>query len=127
MDGSHSRTLPVPVRAREPAASAFTSTSALGAAFVALWSSGYIAGKGALEHAGAFNLLLARFGLATIAFALLATMARLGWPNRREVLHSAVVGVLSLALQFGAVYLGVQWGAEVGVAALVIGAMPLVT
>src|SRR5262249_59942055 len=115
MDGSHSTTLPRPLAVRAAQAPVLTSTSALGAAFVALWSSGYIAGKVALEHAGAFNLLLARFGLATIAFALLATMARLGWPNRREVLHSAVVGVLSLALQFGAVYLGVQWGAEGGV------------
>lgn len=126
MDGSHSKALPAIAAARrEPAA--ISSTSALGAAFVVLWSSGYIAGKVALIHAGAFNLLLARFGAATIAFGLLAAAARVGLPNRRALLHSAVVGVLSLALQFGAVYLGVQWGAEVGVAALVIGAMPLVT
>ena len=45
----------------------------------------------------------------------------------RASLHSAVVGVLSLGLQFGGIYLGVQWGAEIGVAALVVGAMPLVT
>lgn len=37
----------------------------------------------------------------------------------------AMVGVLSLALQFGGVYLGLAWGATAGVAALVIGAMPL--
>lgn len=127
MDGSHSSTLPALAPAKAPAAPLYASTSALGAGFVVLWSSGYVAGKIALAHAGAFNLLLARFALATIAFALLAAMARVGLPNRRAVLHSAVVGVLSLALQFGAVYLGVQWGAEVGVAALVIGAMPLVT
>ena len=126
MDGSHSRTLPALV-ANAPPTPGLTTTSALGAAFVVLWSSGYIAGKIALEHAGAFNLLLARFGFATIAFAVLAAAARVGLPKRRDILHSAIVGVLSLALQFGAVYLGVQWGAEVGVAALVIGAMPLVT
>jgi len=34
---------------------------------------------------------------------------------------------LSLALSFGGVYLGVEWGAEIGVAALVVGAMPLLT
>lgn len=127
MDGSHSRTLPALAPAKARAAPLFASTSALGAGFVILWSSGYVAGKIALAHAGAFNLLLARFAIATIAFALLAAIARVALPNRRAVLHSAVVGVLSLALQFGAVYLGVQWGAEVGVAALVIGAMPLVT
>jgi drug/metabolite transporter (DMT)-like permease len=58
---------------------------------------------------------------------LLMAFARPAWPGWRAGLHSAVVGLLSLALQFGAVYVGVAWGAEVGVAALVIGAMPLLT
>src|SRR5215471_7358484 len=125
MDGSHSKTLPALPLARSAART--DSIAALGSAFVVLWSTGYIAGKIALLHAGAFTLLLARFGAATLAFVLLAALAGAPLPDRRAVLHSVVVGVLSLALQFGAVYLGVQWGAEVGVAALVIGAMPLVT
>jgi drug/metabolite transporter (DMT)-like permease len=111
--------------ARAPVA--VSSSAALGAAFVALWSTGYIAGKIALVHAGAFNLLVARFAGATIAFALLAAIGRVGLPSWRVAVHSAVVGLFSLALQFGAIYLGVQWGAEIGVAALVVGAMPLVT
>jgi drug/metabolite transporter (DMT)-like permease len=127
MDGSHSRTLPAIAAPAPPVASGIFSTSLLGAAFVVLWSSGYIAGKIALEHAGAFNLLVARFTLATLAFALLAIIGRVAMPGWRDAAHSAVVGVLSLALQFGAVYLGVQWGAEIGVAALVIGSMPLAT
>jgi len=98
-----------------------------GGAFVVLWSTGYIAGQIALGHAGAFTLLVARFAGATLAFALLAAAARCAWPGWRALLPSGLVGVLSLAVQFGGVYLGVQWGAEVGVAALVIGAMPLVT
>jgi len=127
MDGSHSKPLPAAVSMTRRAPSGISSTSALGAAFVMLWSTGYIAGKIALTHAGAFNLLVVRFAGATLAFALLAALARVGLPHWRAVMHSAVVGLMSLALQFGAVYLGVQWGAEVGVAALVIGAMPLVT
>jgi len=104
-----------------------TATLLAGALFVLLWSTGYIAGKIGLAHAGAFTLLVARFTGATIAFALLALAGRADWPDARGAAHSAVVGILSLALQFGGVYLGVQWGAEIGVAALVIGAMPLLT
>lgn len=111
-----------------PASSqAALSTAKLGTLFVLTWSSGYIAGKLALAHAGAFTMLTARFAGAAAIFAILALVARSKWPSWRVTLHSAVVGVLSLALQFGGAYVGVQQGAEVGVAALVIGAMPLVT
>lgn len=127
MDGSHSHSLPIAAPMTRRASFGISSTSALGATFVMLWSTGYIAGKIALAHAGAFNLLVLRFAGATLAFALLAALARVGLPKWRDVVHSAVVGLLSLALQFGAIYLGVQWGAEIGVAALVVGAMPLVT
>ena len=127
MDGSHSNTLPVAAPMTRGASFGISSTSALGAAFVTLWSTGYVAGKIALAHAAAFNLLILRFAGATLAFALLAALARVGLPKWRDVVHSGVVGLLSLALQFGAIYLGVQWGAEIGVAALVVGAMPLLT
>jgi drug/metabolite transporter (DMT)-like permease len=101
--------------------------AASGLLFVLVWSSGYIAGKIALLHGAAFTLLVLRFSGAAVIFAALAVLARAQWPGWRTGIHSAVVGLLSLALQFGGVYVGVQMGAEVGVAALVIGAMPLVT
>src|SRR4051812_16019918 len=85
-------------------------TAVLGAVFVAIWSSGYIAGKIALEHSGAFSLLEVRFAGAALGFALLTAIARPAWPGWLPVLHSAAVGLLSLALQFGAIYVGVQRG-----------------
>jgi len=125
MAGSTSLAAPLALMRRETHAA--NSTAPTGAAFVLLWSTGYIAGKFALAHAAAFNLLTVRFVGATLAFALLAVLARASWPGWRAAAHSAVVGVLSLALSFGGVYLGVEWGAEIGVAALVVGAMPLLT
>ncbi len=125
MAGSTSLAAPLALMPREtqrPNSAVLAST-----AFVLLWSTGYIAGKFALAHAAAFNLLTVRFAGATLAFALLAVIARASWPGWRAAAHSAVVGVLSLALSFGGVYLGVEWGAEIGVAALVVGAMPLLT
>jgi len=125
MAGSTSLAAPLALMRRE--SHAYNSTALTSAAFVLLWSTGYIAGKFALAHAAAFNLLTVRFVGATLAFALLAVVVRASWPGWRAAAHSAVVGVLSLALSFGGVYLGVEWGAEIGVAALVVGAMPLLT
>ena len=125
MNGSTSLVAPMALMRRERNAS--DSVAFASAAFVIVWSTGYFAGKFALAHAAAFNLLTVRFVGATVAFALLALFARASWPGWRAAAHSAVVGVLSLALSFGGVYLGVQWGAEIGVAALVVGAMPLLT
>lgn len=98
----------------------------LGWSFVLVWCTGYIAGKLMLGHAAALTALVWRFGLAALVFGALALAAGVLRTRRVDALHSAVSGVLMLALQFGGVYLGMQLGASAGVAALVIGAMPLV-
>lgn len=113
-----------PFEVRSPRVSA---QAALGLLFVLIWSSGYVAGKIALTHGAAFTLLVLRFAGAALIFALLAIAARAAWPSLRQTAHSVVVGLLSLALQFGGIYFGVQLGAEVGVAALLVGSMPLLT
>ncbi|MFT3754595.1 MAG: EamA family transporter [Pseudoxanthomonas sp.] len=93
--------------------------------FVLVWCTGYIAGKFMVQHAAALTSLVWRFGLAGLLFALLAAWGRAKWPSLRECVHSAVTGVLMLAMQFAGVYLALGWGASAGVTALVIGAMPL--
>ena len=103
----------------------FTADAMLPAAFIVVWSSGYLASKVAIAHAGPITVLVLRFGIAALAFAALAMVARAEWPSLRTLAHSAVVGLLSLALQFGALYTGMAHGASAGVAALVIGAMPI--
>lgn len=99
----------------------------LGAAFVLLWSSGYPAARIALDHSGPFTLLLLRFGGAGLIFAALAGLSRVAWPRGRAALHSALVGSLQLGLQFGALYWAASQGVNVGLIALVIGTMPIVT
>ncbi len=102
-------------------------TRAMAVAFVLLWCSGYPAAKLAVQHGGPFTLLLWRFLLAAIVFAATAAFARAGWPGWRALGHSAVVGLLSLALSFGGVYEGMRLGVSAGISALFIGAMPLAT
>ncbi len=96
-------------------------------AFVVLWSSGYPAGKIGVQYAGPFTLLVLRFAGAAVIFALLAAAARAPLPSARAAWHSAVVGLLSLALQFAGIYGGLRLGASAGVAGLFIGIMPLAT
>ena len=99
----------------------------LGAAFVLLWSTGYPAARIALDHAAPFTVLVARFGCAGLIYAALALLSGAAWPRGRAAVHSAVVGLLQLALQFGALYLAASRGVNVGLIALVIGTMPIVT
>lgn len=98
----------------------------LGAALLLLWSTGYPAARIALDHASPFTLLTLRFGIAGLIYAALALRAGV-WPRGPALLHSAVVGALSLAVQFGALYLAAALGVNVGICALVIGTMPIVT
>jgi drug/metabolite transporter (DMT)-like permease len=99
----------------------------LGGAFVVLWCTGYPAARIALDHAAPFALLVVRFGCAAIIYAALALIARVAWPRGRAALHSIAIGTLQLALQFGGVYYAAGRGVNVGLIALVIGAMPIVT
>lgn len=121
---------PAPERHRDDAAPASPASpggdiALLGGAFVLVWCTGYIAGKFMVAHAGALTSLVWRFGLAAAVFAALALAAGRWRASRADWWHSGVTGVLMLALQFGGVYVGLQLGATAGVAALVIGAMPL--
>jgi drug/metabolite transporter (DMT)-like permease len=112
----------------EPAANMATARGTLPAvAFVVLWSTGYIAGKTAVLHAAPFTVLTLRFGGASLMFAVLVAWLRPAWPGLRVVVHSAGVGLLTLALQFGGVYEAFSLGSSSGFAALVIGSMPLAT
>jgi drug/metabolite transporter (DMT)-like permease len=99
----------------------------LGITFVVLWCTGYPAAKIGLAHCAPFTLLTLRFGGAALIYVAVALAARAPWPRGRAALHSAVVGALQLALQFGALYYAVAAGINVGMVALIIGTMPIVT
>lgn len=110
-----------PLRARLPV----SSTSLASGGFVVVWSTGYIAGAIAVAHGGPFTVLMLRFAFSALVFAALMALARVPAPGWRDVGHSAVVGVLTMALQFGGVYAAFALGASPGLSALVIGMMPL--
>ena len=96
--------------------------------FVLLWSSGYPAGKLGLAHAGPLTLLSLRFGLAALLLLAVALVTRAPWPRRwQDWGHLAVVGALIQGLHFVGVYGAIHLGLPAGVAALMMGLMPLAT
>ncbi|MEY4561637.1 MAG: hypothetical protein RLZZ618_914 [Pseudomonadota bacterium] len=115
---------------------ALPSTSATGAAsahygpaaFIVLWSTGYVAGKLALPHVGPLTLVFLRFGLAAAILLVVALLTRAPWPRSpRQWAHIAVVGVLLQALQFSSLYKGMTLGVSAGVSAVIVGLMPIFT
>lgn len=108
-----------------PTPAVLSSTALASGGFVVVWSTGYIAGAMAVQHAGPFTVLVLRFGLSALVFGLLALLARVPLPRPECAWHSAVVGLLTMAVQFGGVYAALKMGASPGLSALVIGMMPL--
>jgi drug/metabolite transporter (DMT)-like permease len=109
-------------------ASRAPATSSLGALFVVLWSSAWIAGKIGLPYAGPFTLLLIRFGAAAEVLLLVALASGAPWPDKlADYGHLAVAGALIQGLALGCAYLGLQLGVSAGMSALVNGLAPLLT
>ena len=96
--------------------------------FILLWSSGYVVGKVGLAHTDPLTLLSLRFGLAAGVLLLLALLTGASWPRRAQDWgHLAVAGLLMQVLHFAGIYEAMRLGLPSGVAALLIGMMPLAT
>ena len=97
-------------------------------AFVLIWSTGFLVGRGVAPHADPFWFLSARFACVALAFSAAALWVRAAWPSggRRIALH-----LLAGALMSG-IYLGPSWwamarGMPAGVMALIGALQPLFT
>jgi drug/metabolite transporter (DMT)-like permease/CBS domain-containing protein len=96
------------------------------AAMVPLWSTGFIVGTLAIEHAQPLPLMFWRFVAAAAVMALIAVAVRARWPLERRTLGAvAAVGVLLQALQFTGIFLGFAYGVPAGLAALLAGSSPV--
>jgi drug/metabolite transporter (DMT)-like permease len=100
----------------------------LGAVFIVLWSSAWIAGKIGLEYTGPLTLLEIRFAAAALAMLLVALLTGAPWPRTwMEYVHLTVAGLLINGLTLAAVYIGLSDGVSAGVSALIAGLTPLFT
>ncbi|MBT3660977.1 MAG: DMT family transporter [Rhodospirillaceae bacterium] len=98
------------------------------AAFVLLWSSGFIVAKIGLGHADTLTFLGLRYGVVTLLMAGVAFAMRAPWPKSwREVGHIVVAGAMLQALYFSSVWLAMGLGVGAGVAALIVCMQPILT
>ena len=98
------------------------------AAFVLVWSSGYISGPAAVDAAAPFTVLGWRFVLAAVLAAVLALA--LGRPTRMDratLGRVAVVGLVMNALQFGLMYVAFDLGLGATLASLFHALIPVLT
>lgn len=97
-------------------------------AFVLIWSTGFLVGRGVAAHADPFWFLAVRFTCVALAFCAAALWVRAAWPRggRRLALHLLAGGLMS------GIYLGPSWwamaqGMPAGVMALIGALQPLFT
>ncbi len=98
------------------------------AAFVLLWSTGFIGAKLGLPHAEPLTFLALRFAVVGVLLGSLCLLARAPWPRTaREYGHLAVAGLLVQAGYLGGVFSAIDLGLSAGAAALIVGLQPLAT
>ncbi|MFO1152937.1 MAG: DMT family transporter [Rhodospirillales bacterium] len=107
---------------------AATPLSVVPAAFVFLWSTGFIGAKLGMPYAEPFTFLLVRFAVVVPLLAIAALATRAPWPHRAdEIARIGLVGVLLHAAYLGGVFFAISRGLEPAVVALIVGLQPLAT
>lgn len=97
------------------------------ALFVFLWSTGFIAAKAGMPYAEPLTFLALRFGIVALLMLPFALAARVQWPRGVVAVHVAVVGLLIHTGYLGGVFVAIHRGVPAGLAALIVGAQPLLT
>jgi drug/metabolite transporter (DMT)-like permease len=111
-----------------PAASQEYVTVAMSAAFVFLWSSGFIGAKFGLPFAGSFTFLSLRFLLAAALLLPFLILLRTPWPSSwRDAGHVAMSGLLLNVGCLGSCFYAMSLGLPGATVAVIGGLQPLLT
>ncbi len=104
------------------------TTLAMAAAFVVLWSSGFIGAKLGLPYAGPFTFLTLRFLLAEAVLLPALVIWRAAWPQTwRDTAHIAVTGLLLNCGCLGFSFYAISLGLPGAIVAVIGGLQPLLT
>ncbi|GGE50885.1 peptide ABC transporter ATP-binding protein [Agaricicola taiwanensis] len=97
------------------------------AAFVVLWSSGFITARLIAPHADPLTFLAVRYVGALTVLTVMALAAGAPWPRGRALFDAAVAGILLHGVYLGLVFWAVAHGLPAGVMGLLAGLQPLLT
>lgn len=95
--------------------------------FVLLWSTGFIGTKYVLSGSEPLTYLGIRMVFVAILMAGIVAIWRPRWPNRTEMLHSAVAGILVHGFYLGGTAVAISHSVPAGLSALIPGLQPILT
>jgi len=96
--------------------------------FVVLWSTGFVAARSGLDHAGPLSFLTVRYLVVIVLLLVVAVISRAPWPRGlRQWLRIGISGILIHACYLAGIYLAIADGLPVGVASLIVCLQPLLT
>ncbi len=97
------------------------------AIFVVLWSTGFIGTKYVLHNAEPLTYLTIRMALVVGLMAIIVAIARPVWPNRSEIGHSIIAGILVHGFYLGGIAVAISLSIPAGLSALIPGLQPILT
>jgi drug/metabolite transporter (DMT)-like permease len=97
------------------------------AIFVLLWSTGFIGTKYVVNNADPLTYLAIRMAIVVMLMAIICAIARPAWPNRVEIGHSAVAGILVHGIYLGGTAIAISLSIPAGLSALIPGLQPILT
>jgi drug/metabolite transporter (DMT)-like permease len=96
--------------------------------FVAIWGSGFIATKIALQHTSPFTFLTLRFAFGVVCLIPFVWYTQPQWPaTRSEWLHVVIAGLLMHAIHLGGSHYTQYLGMSAGITAVLLCIQPLIT
>lgn len=122
---SETRTMTAPSRSLFPPALFIVLAPA---AFVFIWSTGFIVARYGMPHSPPMKFLAIRYALSIGCFLVWATVARADWPKTRiQWMHLFFVGTLINGIYLAGVWSAVKAGMGAGLTALIVGLQPVLT
>jgi drug/metabolite transporter (DMT)-like permease len=97
------------------------------AIFVVLWSTGFVATKYVLHNAEPLTYLSIRMAVVVGLMAIIAAIARPQWPDRIDIGHSIVAGLLVHGFYLGGTAVAIAHSIPAGLSALIPGLQPILT
>ncbi|HEU5018857.1 MAG TPA: DMT family transporter [Pseudolabrys sp.] len=97
------------------------------AAFVLLWSSGFIGARYGLPYVEPMTFLMVRMACVVMLMLAFALIVRARWPGPVDIGHSLVAGSLVHGAYLGGVFVAISQGVPAGISALIPGLQPILT
>ena len=97
------------------------------AIFVLLWSTGFIGTKYVVNNADPLTYLAIRMAIVVMLMAAICAITRPAWPNRVEIGHSIVAGILVHGIYLGGTAVAISLSIPAGLSALIPGLQPILT